>query len=35
MVFSDDFHALSEDQDKICRIRQNYLVALIEYFSEG
>ena len=28
MAFSDDFPALSEDQEKICRIHQNYLVAL-------
>ena len=29
MVFVGDFlHALSEDQEKICRIHQNYRVAL-------
>ena len=28
MVFSDDFPAPSEDQENICRIHQNYLVAL-------
>ena len=27
MVFSNDSLALSEDQDKICRIYQNYLLA--------
>ena len=28
MVFSDDFLQLSKDQEKFCRIHQNYLVAL-------
>ena len=35
MVFFYDFHALSEDQEEICRIHQNYLVALRWYHSSA